>query len=106
MSTIIARSRFIFFVRYFWKPTNAIICGIQFSKPINVKDELLDILFIEDTFKKFIRLLVNKSKQDIKKKILYLSFIFILFFLKLMIKDKSRTIAATEKAEGNRNNPI
>ena len=103
--TIIVSSRLIFFARYFWNPINARICGIQFDKPISVNDELLDILFTEVTSKKFTRLLVNISKQDIKKKILYLSFKFILFSLKLIIKDKRRIITAKEKAEGNRNNP-
>ena len=101
-----ARSRLIFFTRYFWNPINEMICGSQFNKPINVKDALLDILLIEKIFKKFIRLLIKKSKQAIKKKILYLSFTFILFPIKLIIKDNSRTITAKEKAEGNRNNPI
>ena len=105
IKAMIARSRLIFFTRYFWNPIKEIICGSQFNKPINVKDALLDILLIEKIFKKFIRLLINKSKQAIKKKILYLSFTFILFPIKLIIKDKSKTITAKEKAEGNRNNP-
>ena len=49
--------------RYFWKPINAKIKGIQFNSPINIKDELFERLFIEFLSIKLKKALINSKRQ-------------------------------------------
>ena len=93
--------------RYFWKPKNANIKGIQFNSPKNIKDELLERLFIEFLSKK-LRKAPIKSKNELAMKIkLILSLkIFSWSYQKLITKENNKNIIDNEIADGNKNKPM